>query len=145
MCVKNSMKRFFVRVRGERGSASVEFVALAVPLFIPIILFLNIFAGANDARNIAEDSARQAIRSYWASTNVLFAISNAQKAAEISARELGATEEQISAMEYKFDCGELICWGPDVKMTLAIRMPDRSGTTVLLGSATETSSHWAVG
>ena len=143
--LRTQLERVFIRGRGERGSASVEFVALAVPLFIPIVLFLNYFSTANDARNVAEDAARQAIRSYWASTNVLFAISNAQKSAEITARELGATEEQISRMEYKFDCGDIVCWGPDVKMTLTIRIPDRSGTSLVVGSATETSSHWSVG
>ena len=137
--------KLWSRVRGERGSASVEFVALALPLFIPIVLFLNHFAAASDARNIADDASRQAIRTYWASTNVLFAISNAQKTAEITARELGATERQISAMEFKFDCGQLVCWGPDTTMTLSIRIPDRDGKSLLIGSATETSSHWAVG
>ena len=143
--LQRRLKSFLIRARGERGSASVEFVALAVPLFIQIVLFLNLFAATSDARNIAEDAARQAIRSYWASTNLVFAISNAQKSAEISARELGATEEQISKMEYKFDCGQILCWGPDIRMTLSIRIPDRSGQTFSVGSATETSSHWAVG
>lgn len=143
--VRKRFSDFLMRERGERGSASVEFVALAVPLFIPIVLFLNHFSAASDARNIAEDSSRQAVRAYWSSTNVIFAISNAQKAAEITARELGATEKQISDMAFKFDCGQFICWGPDVTMTISIRMPDRDGASQLIGSATETSSHWAVG
>jgi len=139
------LKSFFHRVRGERGSASVEFVALALPLFIPIILFLNTYAATNDARNIADDASRQAIRAYWASTNVIFAVSNAQKTAEITARELGANEKQISQMEFKFDCGKLLCWGPDVTMTLSIRIPEKDGKRTVIGTATETSSHWAVG
>lgn len=133
------------RGRGERGSASIEFVALALPLFVPIILFLNHFAVASDTANMAEDASRQAIRAYWSSTNPIFAISNAQKTAEITARELGATEEQISQMAYKFDCGEIICWGPDTHLTLSIRIPTRDGSRLIVGSATETSSHWAVG
>lgn len=143
--LQKASRVFKSKIRGERGSASIEFVALALPLFIPIVIFLNHFAAASDARNIADDASRQAIRAYWASTNVLFAISNAQKTAEITARELGATERQISAMEYKFDCGQLICWGPDITMTLSIKIPDRDGRSSLIGSATETSSHWAVG
>lgn len=138
------LRNFLIRVRGEGGSASIEFVALAVPLFIPIVLFLSHFSAASDAHNIAEDAARQAIRSYWASTDIVFAVSNAQKSAEISARELGATEEQISRMEYKFECQQVLCWGPDVRMMLSIRMPDRSGSSFQVGTATETSSHWAV-
>ena len=35
------MKRF---LRNQDGSASVEFVALAIPLFIPLFIYLNQFA-----------------------------------------------------------------------------------------------------
>lgn len=127
----------------EQGSASIEFVALAIPLFIPIFLYLNIFATHSDLRNIAEDSARQAVRSYWASTNILFAYSNARKTAEITAREMGASEEVISSMELHYSCGKLVCWGPDTTLTITVSLSDGDGR--LDADATETSSHWAIG
>ena len=34
-------------IRCERGSATVEFVALALPLFVPIIFFLHQFASVS--------------------------------------------------------------------------------------------------
>lgn len=130
-------------LKSERGSASIEFVSLAIPLFIPIFLFLNTFSAQSDLRNIAEDASRQAIRAYWASTNVVFAYSNARKSAELTARELGATEVEIAAMKLHYSCGKVVCWGPDTSLTITVSMGDKDGQVE--GSATETSSRWAVG
>jgi Flp pilus assembly protein TadG len=43
----NGIVKFRERLKSESGSAIVEFVALAIPLFIPVFLYLNHFSGVS--------------------------------------------------------------------------------------------------
>jgi len=47
------MRNLIAKIRSEEGSAAVEFVLLAIPLFIPIILFMSSFADVSDKESIA--------------------------------------------------------------------------------------------
>ena len=55
------------RMREDRGSAIVEFVALAIPLFIPIFIYLNQFASLSGNEEIVRVLAREGLRAYVAS------------------------------------------------------------------------------
>ena len=56
---------FFARViKEERGSASVEFVMLAIPLFLPIFIYLNQFASLSWGEESAQVLARESLRGY---------------------------------------------------------------------------------
>jgi hypothetical protein len=44
---------------GESGSAIVEFVVLAIPLFIPIFIYLNSFASVSGNEAIVRTLARE--------------------------------------------------------------------------------------
>jgi Flp pilus assembly protein TadG len=46
-------------LRCEKGSATVEFVALALPLFVPIIFFLHQFASVSGQEEVARTLARE--------------------------------------------------------------------------------------
>lgn len=133
----------FRLIRCERGSASIEFVALAIPLFIPILIFLNHFAQQSNARNIAEDVARQSVHAYWTGSNIIEGLVNAANAARETALSLGVTEEELARMGIDTQCDRNPCWGPDVTLTIRISLKTKDGV-ILNGSATETSSHWAV-
>ena len=56
-------------LKSERGSASVEFVALALPLFIPLIIFLQQFAGVSAEEDLARTLAREGARAYVSSSD----------------------------------------------------------------------------
>ena len=45
-------------LKNESGSAVVEFVALALPLFVPVIIFLSQFAGLSNDEFIVRTLAR---------------------------------------------------------------------------------------
>ena len=55
------------RIREDHGSAIVEFVALAIPLFIPIFIYLNQFASLSGNEEIVRVLAREGLRAYVAS------------------------------------------------------------------------------
>lgn len=131
--------------KSERGSASIEFVALAIPLFIPIIFFLHHFASESEARYLAQNIARQTVHSYWTGSSYVDALFNAAKTARATAESLGATSQQIEQMEIDTKCSSDPCWGPDITLTISIAIPDKDGKKVMRASASETSSHWAIG
>jgi Flp pilus assembly protein TadG len=56
-------------LNNERGSASVEFVALAIPLFIPLFIFMNSFASLSDGQDSLRTLAREAARGFVTSSN----------------------------------------------------------------------------
>ena len=55
------VKKLFSR---EDGGAIVEFVALAIPLFIPIFIYLNSFSSVSANEEIARSMAREILRVY---------------------------------------------------------------------------------
>ena len=83
---------------GENGSASVEFVALAITLFIPILIFLNNFSELSGTEILARNLVRESLRAYVTSDNPLFANFRAEETLRIAARESGLTSDQISSM-----------------------------------------------
>ena len=54
--------RLFYAFKSETGSATVEFVALAIPLFIPIFIYLNHFSSVSANEDIARSMAREILR-----------------------------------------------------------------------------------
>ena len=52
------------RLSREDGGAIVEFVALAIPLFIPIFIYLNSFSSVSANEEIAQSMAREVLRVY---------------------------------------------------------------------------------
>ena len=75
----NSIRTFLFNVRNkgttfklineDKGSASVEFVILAIPLFLPILLFLNHFATLSNSELVARTLVRESLRAYVTSPN----------------------------------------------------------------------------
>jgi len=51
----------------ENGSALVEFVVFAIPLFIPLVFFINSFTAQSFAEIAYQNIARQSLRAFVAS------------------------------------------------------------------------------
>jgi len=63
----------------ENGSAIVEFLLLAIPLFVPLSLFLASINSASSLNIQAKNLARQAVRAYVTSPSIELAINRVQK------------------------------------------------------------------
>ena len=55
---KQRFARLLGMLKSEVGSATVEFVALAIPLFIPVFIYLNHFSSVSANEEIARSMAR---------------------------------------------------------------------------------------
>ena len=73
----------------QEGSASVEFALLAIPLFIPLYIFMNIFATTNDHQNALRTLALESARAFVTSSSDESAFVVASDVVEKGAQLLG--------------------------------------------------------
>jgi Flp pilus assembly protein TadG len=132
----------FHKFRDESGSAVVEFVALALPLFVPVIIFLSQFATLSNDEFIVRSLARESVRAYILSANDLSATINARNTMKTGARELGLKEERIKDLDFTVDCAGLFCITPDNKVEITITLRSQDGKRVSTATARETVSPW---
>ena len=67
--VKGALSRIWRKFRCEQGGAIVEFVALALPLFIPIFIYLGHYASISDQESVLRTLAREMSRAVVTSEN----------------------------------------------------------------------------
>jgi len=130
------------KLKNESGSAVVEFVALALPLFVPVIIFLSQFAALSNDEFIVRTLARESVRAYILSANDLSATLNARNTVKTGARELGLKEERIKDLDFKVDCAGIFCITPENKVEITITLRSQDGKRVSSATARETVSPW---
>ena len=131
-----------IKLKDESGSAAVEFVALALPLFLPVIIFLSQFATASNDEFIVRTLARETVRSYILSRNDMSATINARETMKIGASELGLERERINDLVLKIDCAGIFCISPDNKVEVTISLRSKDSKRVVSATARETVSPW---
>ena len=132
----------FHKLKNENGSAVVEFVALALPLFVPVIFFLSQFAALSNDEFIVRTLARESVRAYILSANDLSATINARNTIKTGARELGLKEERIKDLNFTVDCAGLFCITPENKVEITITLRSQDGKRLSTATARETVSPW---
>jgi hypothetical protein len=130
------------RIKDESGSAVLEFVALALPLFVPVIIFLSQFATSSNDEFIVRTLARETVRAYILSSNDLVAAYNAQKTMEIGARELGLDPKRLGDLNLAIDCAGIFCISPENKVEVTITLQSKDGKRVSSATARESVSPW---
>jgi hypothetical protein len=130
------------KLKNESGSAVVEFVALALPLFVPVIIFLSQFAALSNDEFIVRTLARESVRAYILSANDLSATINARNTMKTGAQELGLKEERIKDLDFIVDCAGLLCITPENKVEITITLRSQDGKRISTATARETVSPW---
>lgn len=110
----------------ESGSASVEFVMLAIPLFLPIFIFLNQFSEVSNEEANARTLVGEAVRAYATTQNLENAQARSEAVLNFGASRLGFSSADIESMKLTFRCSSTSCKEPgervraDLTMTLPI-------------------------
>lgn len=130
------------KIKNESGSAVVEFVALALPLFVPVIIFLSQFAGLSNDEFIVRTLARETVRAYILSKNDLTATVNARNTMQTGALELGLDPKRIDDLHFAIDCAGIFCISPDNEVEVTITLKSKDGKRVSSATARETVSPW---
>ena len=133
------VKRFLIE---EHGSASIEFVLLAIPLFLPILLFLNHFATLSNSELVARTLVRESLRAYVTSPNNEVAPDRAWQVMTIGGRAEGLTEEQISNLDINFECSANPCITPNARIRATLKMQLPNQGRIVTAQAEEYISPW---
>jgi len=133
---------FLRSLKSETGSATVEFVALAIPLFIPIFIYLNHFSSVSVNEEIARSMAREVLRVYVISENDSAARDLSGKATELLARQWHLTESEIASLRTHMDCSRFPCLTADGRIKLTISFTDEETGRLVTASAQEHLSPW---
>ncbi len=136
------MKNLIAKIRSEDGSAAIEFVLLAIPLFIPIILFMSSFADVSDKESIARTLARESVRVFVLSRGDISAYSTAHHIAAEGAMALGLDTHEISSMRVNIRCETWPCISPGNRISLTITFDSNQGNREIKATAEEVLSPW---
>lgn len=129
-------------IAGERGSASVEFVTLALPLFIPLFLFLNSYNVMSDGESSLRTLARESVRAYVLTPDDKTAERVAAEVMAKGASVLGYENELNSGkLTYEIECKERPCISPNNTITIKLHLWIDQKRTINI-SAIEYVSPW---
>ena len=129
-------------VNDEKGSAIVEFVVLAIPLFIPIFIYLASFASLSGNEAIVRTLAREALRAYVASENDHAGREVSAQALSVIADQLGLTESEIRTLSARYECSENPCLSANGRIRLTVSYIDVRSHRAIEASAQEHISPW---
>jgi hypothetical protein len=130
------------RLTSDSGSAIVEFVALAIPLFIPIFIYLNHFSSVSVNEEIARSMAREVLRVYVISEDESAARNLSGQAIQLLAHQWKLSDSEIASMQTHMDCSHTPCLSANGRIKLTISFTDNQTGRVVSASAQEHLSPW---
>ena len=130
------------QLREESGSAIVEFVALAIPLFIPIFIYLNQFASVSGNEAIARTMVREGLRAYVASESDHAGREVSAQALTVIANRLGLTPNEVETLSARYECSENPCFSANGRIRLTVSYVDAQSHRIIEASAQEHISPW---
>ena len=134
--------KFKAKLISDSGSAIVEFVALAIPLFIPIFIYLNHFSSVSVNEEIARSMAREVLRVYVLSEDEAAARNLSGNAMNLLARQWKLTDFEAASMRTHMDCTHTPCLSANGRIKLTISFTDEQTGRVVSASAQEHLSPW---
>jgi Flp pilus assembly protein TadG len=140
--VKDVTVNFKARLKSDSGSAIVEFVALAIPLFIPIFIYLNHFSSVSVNEEIARSMAREVLRVYVISQDESAARNLSSQATNLLARQWKLTDSEVASLQIQMDCSRTPCLSANGRIKLTISFTDEQTGRVVSASAQEHLSPW---
>ena len=130
------------RFSQEDGGAIVEFVALAIPLFIPIFIYLNSFSSMSANEQIARSTAREVLRVYVISENDGAAQEISGRAAQLLARQWQLSDTEVASLRTSMDCSHFPCLTANGRIKLTLSFIDDETQRKVSASAQEHLSPW---
>ena len=130
-------------LRCEKGSATVEFVALALPLFVPIIFFLHQFASVSGQQEVARTLAREGARAFVTSSGQSSAAAAMSAVIYRAGREIGLSDKEFERMAINIECSSSHCYSPNGKIVVTVHFGASKEFRAVTASAQEYISPWS--
>jgi Flp pilus assembly protein TadG len=141
--ISNVVQALKYLMSNQRGSASVEFVAFAIPLFIPLFIFMNNYASMSDGQDSLRTLAREAARGFVTSSNDEIAYGVANEIVNKGALILGYGEAiNRGDLQMKIECSARPCISPNASIRIVLTRIERNRSDIRV-AAIEYVSPWA--
>ena len=138
-----SLKKVPSIFSSSRGSASLEFSLLAIPLFIPLFIYMSHFAHASDGQDSLRTLARESARSFVMSRNDESAFHVAEQVFFNGGEALGyGAEIKENLLTMKIQCEMRPCISPNAKIEVDLYLATYGEKEISVG-AIEYVSPWA--
>ncbi|MEN9735621.1 MAG: hypothetical protein RL129_331 [Actinomycetota bacterium] len=129
-------------IKNEEGSAVLEFVALGLPLFLPLFIFLaNISQVSVDQRTV-QSLARQAARAYVTAPDSNSAQARVEMVKNVFESKHFQNSSNFRNISIQLWCEKNPCLTPDAKVSVTARLISKDGTQSYSGMATEIVDRW---
>ena len=135
--------RFKKFIQQDRGSATIEFIALAIPLFIPLFIYMNAYSSMSDGQDSLRTLAREAARGFVTSASDQIAYGVAHQIVTEGALILGYGDAiKNGEIEMQIKCNKRPCISPDASVQVFITRRQQGHLDIKV-SAIEYVSPWA--
>lgn len=127
----------------ERGSASVEFVVLALPLFIPIFIFLGQFSSLSSHEMAMQTLARESLRAFVESNSDQSGGVLINEVINVGGEKLGLSATEVKAINVDIECDKSPCHSPNGRVRITLTMdPSVNNGRQVIAAAQEYFSPW---
>jgi Flp pilus assembly protein TadG len=129
-------------LKAEEGSATLEFVMLAIPLFVPLALFLVSVNGASSLSFDARNMSRQVARAFVTGSDQLNAQARVNSVENSFQSEIFIGNDADVTPSIDISCNSNPCLTPggEVMVTVTLNKPGRGG--VARARTVETVDVW---
>lgn len=119
--LRRLLRRLCNHFASERGSATVEFLALALPLFIPLFLFLNSYALQSDLGGNLRTLSREMARGVVISESDIMARRVATEIFHKGGEALGLSKKiEDGSIQFSLICRNSPCISPNNEIQIVI-------------------------
>ena len=130
-------------MKDTSGSATVEFTVLAVPLFIPLIIFASHFSQTTNNQDALRTLARESARAFVSSSSDAIAHLVANEVVAEGAQILGLEgSSSHQGVSVDISCSATPCISPNTRVLVKLTTEGANGNSVSV-SAIEYVSPWA--
>lgn len=118
--VRKPKERLHFLAVDDSGSAILEFIMVALPLFIPLALYLGAVNGSAQGSLELENIARQVARAFTTSPSEELTLRRANEVLAVYQNQILPTHGSSEQLSLSVQCEEQPCLTPDAKVTITV-------------------------
>lgn len=135
-------ERASTEINDERGSATTEFVLLALPLFLPALLFFLSLSNSANSEMEASFLARQAVNTFVGGKNDLEAHIRVDALLKEFQKNEMADKSNEGIIKYSIRCSDFPCITRGGEVELTLQIEDSANNTSSTSIARSTVDKW---
>ena len=137
--------RFLLDFRNEDGSAIIEFVVFALPLFVPLVIFLTSVNQSSQIQYEARNFARQIARVYVTSPSQELTGPRIESVTRAFRESTFAANRIDPQPRIEIRCSQIPCLSPNGKIEVRVSLKSQTSGRFATATAIQTVDAWRNG